>query len=470
MNIEVSSVNAFARRVNVTIPAARVNSEFDKAYREVGKRARLSGFRKGKVPRSVLEAQFGPKVREDVATLLIQEAYSAALGKHALTPVSRPALLEQGDLKDRADFSFAIGVEVRPEVVAQSYKGLSVFWPRWELTEQEVDAAVERARLGQRRLALVTDRAVELGDRVQVELKVSDGDTVVVTEPGTMVHTARETWLKGLGDSLIGLTLEQSFTGAVTFADDARNKDVAGRELQVELKVLSIQAEVVPELEQFAIERGHADVAALRAATHTQLAGGREENARNMARANLLQALIEGNPFDVPAGMVEENLQLLMSELRMQESHRGRDPRSVTFSDAQIADLRQRSAFAAKGALLLESITQLEGLSVSDEEIEAKYVELAAERGQTVEAVKGYFVKDGAVEELRQRMLEEKTLDWLLSHAVVSHEAAPVVEAAAAEAAPAVEASAEAEAPAPKRKRKSSKAAAPSDESETPSE
>lgn len=443
MNIEVSSENAFARKVNVTIPAERVSSELDKAYREVAKRARLAGFRRGKAPRNVLEAEYGPRVRSDVASFLIQEAYEKALNVHELEPVSRPSVVEQGDLKPRSAFSFSIAVEVRPSVVATAYKGLSVFWPKSEVTEEEVDAAMENRRLRQRRLASITDRAVVAGDRVQVQLTVTDGDTELLTEPGTMVNTAREIWLKGLEQVLIGLPLEGEFSGSVTFADDARNEVVAGRELQVALKVLSIQADVVPDLDdELAKELGHDDVAAMRAAVREELNKGRDNNSLNLARANLLQALIQANPFEVPRGMVEENLKLLTDELRLQEAYRGRDPRTVTFSESQLADLRERSAFAAKGALLLESVSKIEALAVTDEQIEAKYIEMAEERGQTVEAIKGYFVKDGMVEDLRQRMLEELTLDWLLAQAAVSHE---VPAAVAEEAAPAADEGATAE-------------------------
>ena len=140
--------------------------------------------------------------------------------------------------------------------------------------------------------------------------------------------------------------------------------------------------------------------------------------ARNQARANLLEELIRVNKFDVPSGMVEQSLQMLVQELKMQQAYRsGRDPRTIHFGDAQMADLRVRAEFAAKSALILEFVSGKEGLEVTDADIEAKYQELADERGQTVEAVKGWFTKDGGIDELNDRILEEKTLDWLLERA-----------------------------------------------------
>jgi trigger factor len=445
MQIEVTSDNAFARRVNVTVPASTVKSELERAYRTYGRRVRLPGFRKGKVPRRVIEAQFGPNIRADVAQNLIQRGYTTALTEHDLEPVSRPSVVSQGEVVAASDFEFTIALDVRPAVVAESYTGLDVYWPKWEVEESAIDSAVESRRQAQARLVAVDDRAVASGDMVQVELTAKDGDDVVLQEPGTLVRTEGDSWLRGLEGHLEGLAIDESKEAEVTFAADARNEDVAGKTLSVSMKVLSIQAMATPELtEELASEMGYDSIAAMRDTMRDQLSKGREEQARNQARANLLQALIDANPFEVPSGMVAQNLELLQQELRLQYAYAGHDPKTVQFSDAQLADLRVRAGFAAKGALLLEHVSTTENIAVTDDDVEAKLEELAAQRGQTVEALRAYFGGDDEAEELRNRILEEKTLDWLLEHSNVTHDApaAPVVEEPVAEA-PAAEAAAE---------------------------
>ncbi|MCB9682014.1 MAG: trigger factor [Alphaproteobacteria bacterium] len=429
MQIEVVNENAYTRKVNVTIPAADVRSALDKAYVSIGKRARLPGFRAGKVPRRVLEAQYGPSIARDVAGDLIQDAWTKAIADHGIEPVSRPNVVDQGPVKANVDFAFVIGVEVKPAVTCDTYEGLDVYWPKWEVTDAEIDAAVERERQAQSRLTAVTGRAVQLGDTVQVELTVKDGDEVVVSEPGTLVRTLGETWLKGLGDFLTGLEIDAGKDGEVTFADDARNTDVAGKTLAVSAKVLGIQAYEAPALDDaLAKEIGHADVATMRTAVAGQLSKGREEQARNQARANLLEALIAANPFDIPAGMVEQNLQMLVEEFKLQQSYQGVDPRNIRFTQAQMADLRQRAVFAAKGGLLLEAVATMAKIEVTDDHVEAKLQELADDRGQSIEAVRGWFQQDGALQDLKERLLEEFTLDFVLGKAKVTHEAPEVLQ------------------------------------------
>ena len=431
MNIEVTSENAYARKVEIIVPPATVKDELDRAFRSLARTVKLRGFRPGKAPRKVLEAQFGPRIHSDVAQDLIQKAYVDALSSHSMEPVSRPSIVDQGELASADGFKFTIAVEVKPEIEVPNYKGLEVYFPKHVVADDELEAAVESKRKTQSRLVAVEDRAVEVGDRAQVELKVTDGDDVVAEAPGTLIHTAGDPWFAGIEEMLVGMSIDEEKAGKVTFAENARNEDVAGKELDVSVKLLAIQANETPELDdELAKEMGYeGGVEELRAAVGDQLLKGREDAARNQARANLLQVLIEANPFDVPSGMIDDNLKLLEDELRLQQAYAGRDPRSVTFSEAQMADLRNRAAFAAKGGLILEWVSATEEITVDDNDVEAKYVELAEARGANVEAIKGYFVKDGAVDELKQRILEEKALDWLLEQSVLS-DVAPVVEAA----------------------------------------
>ncbi len=465
MKVDVVALGSYQRKLQVSVPAAAVRGELDKAYGQLRHRVRLPGFRPGKAPRKILEARFGPQVKGDVAQSLIEQGWRQAIADHELQPVGQPSV--DAPQLGGDDFEFTITVDVRPEIALEQYIGVEVEYPAVEVDPTELDVEVARRLEGEQRLVAVT-RPVEAGDFVLVELTATaEGEEEpVAQEMGTMVRTAEDPYYPGLESMLVGLSEGEEKSGTVSFGAEARNEAVAGRELSVTVKVHSVQANEIPELtdelaESMGFEGG---VLAMRAAIEMQIREGRESTARNQARANLLQALIDRNPFDVPDGMVEEQLQVLVDELRYQEALRGRDPRKVNFSEAQMRDLRIRSAFACKGGLILEHVVKTENLAVTDDDLEAKYQEMADERGQTVEAIRGYFLKDDAVEMLRERLLEERTLDWLLERAEIKAPAA--AEAPAAEE-PAVEEPV-AEAPKKKttRKKATPKAAAPAPEAE----
>ncbi len=420
MKVDVESVGSFQKRITLTVPPERVSGELDKAYKQLARRVRLRGFRPGKAPRRVLEARFGAQVEADVAQELIQVGWRHALDNGDLQPVSQPNLSDSGSVKSKTGFSFTITVDVRPEVALEQYTGLDVAYPKVEVSTDEVDAAVTAKLEGEAKLEEVTGRAVAQGDMALVELTVRDGDDEVAKEMGTMIRTDGDPYYPGIEALVIGAELNTEVEGEVSFAADARTEAVAGRSLPVSLKVLSIQSYTVPSLDDELAEKlgyeGGAD--GMRTAIEGQLREQRDVLARNQARANLLEELIKVNKFDVPTGMIEQSLQMLVEELKMQQAYRtGRDPRTIHFGDAQMADLRIRAEFAAKSALILEFVSGKEGVEATEADLEAKYQELADQRGQTVEAVKGWFTKDNAIDELKDRILEEKTLDWLLERA-----------------------------------------------------
>jgi trigger factor len=428
MKVDVIEVGSFQRKLQFVVPAETVRSELDQAYRLLGQRARLKGFRPGKAPKSVLEAQFGDRVQSDVANQLVQVAWRDAMSAHNLKPVSRPALEASEPVRSGSAFQFTITVEVRPELKLASYTGVEVAYPRVDVTDDEVSAAVRQRLEGSARLVDVTDRAVQAGDLVMAELTVKDGKEVVAQELGTMLRTDADPYYPGVESLLLGLSIGGKAKGEVSFAETARTESVRGRTLKVAIEVKGIQANQVPELSDALAQElgfdGGAD--GMRAALRMQIQERREELARNQARANLLEALIAANPFAVPGAMVDESLQMLMEELKLQQAWRtGRDPKTITFSEAQVRDLRARAEFAAKASLILEFVSKTESLGVTEAELEAKYQELADTRGQSLEAVKGYFLRDGAVDELKDRMLEEKTLDWLLERATLTTPDAP---------------------------------------------
>ncbi len=459
MKVQVQSVNSFQKKLTVTIPPERVRNQLDTAYRRLAGQVRLHGFRPGKAPRRVLEAKFGEQIEADVASDLIQTGWRSAVAEHDISPVSQPNLSDSGAVKSADGFTFTILVDVRPEIDLSNYTGVEVVYPKVEIGADELESAVKARLEGQAKLEEVTDRAITAGDLALVELVCSDGDDEVHREPGTMIRTEGDPYFPGIEAALVGLETGSDTEISVTFGEEARTDVVAGRTLDVQIKVMSIQSYAVPDLtDDLADEMGfEGGVDGMRVALDGQLRSGREELARNQARANVLEALIAANPFDVPDGMVQQSLQMLVEELRMAQAYRtGRDPKEIGFSEAQIADLRVRAQFAAKAGLILEYVGKAEGLDVTDGDLDSKYAELAEQSGQTVEAVKGRFLTGDNLDELRDRVLEEKTLDWLLEKSVLV-DPPPVEAAPAAEAEEAPKKPAEKKAKAPKKEAKAPK-------------
>ncbi|MCB9794727.1 MAG: trigger factor [Alphaproteobacteria bacterium] len=417
MSVSVEQVSSTQRKMTFTVPASEVSSELDRAYGNLARTVRLKGFRRGHVPRKVVEARFGRSVKDEVSSNLMNKSFSDATS--GLEFFGRPVVSDKGEVERGQDFTFAITIEVKPELALDAYTGVTVEYPVRKISDEQVQVEIDRSLQSQASLAEVEGRAAEAGDFVLASLKASEGDEVVHEHPGTMINTAAEPYYSGVEAILIGAEAGAEVSGEVTFGEDAQVEEVAGKTLQVTAKIESIQAMTTPELsDELAEQLGYEGGAeGMRFAIRSKLEQSANEAGRNQARANLLRVLIDANEFDVPRALVDQQLEALLEEIRIQRAYRGEDPRKIQFSDAQMQDYRSRARFAAKASLILEYVSGTESIVVTDDEIEAKYQEIADARGQEVAAIRGYFQKEDAVEELRARLLEEKTLDWLLERA-----------------------------------------------------
>jgi trigger factor len=407
---------------------------------------RFPGFRPGKVPRKVLEDRYGKQLRSEVAGELMNMKFQGAAS--TIDFLGQPTVEESGEL-GQGDFTFSITVQVKPEIELKQYLGLKIRYPLAPIAEAQVDGDIARRLQAQSRLVdAPAGRAVEAGDLVLTEIK--EGDTVL--EAGTMVNTANERYWPGIEALLVGLKKGKSKTGEVTIAESSATAANRGRTFEATVTVLSVQVQEVPSLSDASASAAgfEGGAEAMRAAVRMELETSANETARNQARINLLQALVASHEVSVPAALTEKNLKLLIEELGVQAAYKGRDPRSIRYSEAQIADLRVRAEFAAKAGLILESISSKEGIKITEEDMDRKYQEIADMRGQRVEAIRGYIQKDGAVADLRKHLLEERALDWVLERCDLEY----VGEGEAAE--PAAEAS-------PKKKSGKAKAEAPAE-------
>lgn len=454
-DLTIEDVSPIRRRLRFTVGAELVKAELDSAYNSLKGRARLPGFRPGKAPRNVLEARFGKQVNSDVGARLMEQAFRQAAT--ALDLAGQPAVEEQGEVRSGTGLSFVIGVDVKPAVTLEGYSGLRVEYPSAQVREADVDASVRRVLQGQARIAEVTeDRPVQAGDRVLASVKLTEGDAVLAEEAGTMVLTQGERFYPGLESLLIGLSKGGTASGQVTIGATSQYEHLKGKAVQAEVTVLGMQAVAVPDLDDsLAADLGYEGGAeGMRAALRMRLQEQVDEAARNQARVALLQQLVERNPFDVPSSMVEEQLGALVEELRVRRAYSGQDPRSVRFSDAEVADLRSRALFAARASVILAQVAKNEQIEVADGEIDARVAEIAKSRGQQVEAIRAYLQREQAFGVLRTRILEEKTLEWLL-------EASELVPTVPTEGGPT---EAPAATPAPKASKKAAKAAPPAEE------
>ncbi len=401
MKVAVEELEACKRRLAVEAPADVVQKEWERAYGRVQKQARLPGFRKGHVPRSLVKLHFADDVRREVAEHLIPDVYRQALTEARLDPVNEPDLQEV-KLEENAPLSFVAVVEVKPAIALADYKGVEVQHAPAAVSDDEAAAALEQMREQQAEFRAV-DRAAASGDLAVVDYTLRPDEHDATTANG--YH-----FVIGSGDV------------ALRFPDDHRLESLRGKGGTATLQVSEVKEKILPALDdEFAKSLGEfATLDALRAEVRKQLETRREAEQRRELEDKIVGAVLQHHEFTVPEALVMRQIAHQVEHARERLRRQGVDPDGVKWDVPKlVGELRPGAEQGVRRALLLEAIADKEGLVPADDEVEAEVEKIARASQRPAPAVRRMMEKSGDLEALRIGLRERKTLDFLIGHATV---------------------------------------------------
>jgi trigger factor len=424
LSIEVVEHPGWRRTLSVTVPEELVRAQLDRALQQAATRVKLPGFRKGKAPLAVVERQYGASVRRDTLQRVIDEAYRVALAERSLQPVSEGEM-ESVDYRPEAGLVFRISFDVRPRIELARLGGFKVERPSATVTAEQVDAALESLR-DENALWRPPDDRGPPADGDLVTVRILQVTETGAAEPGRPEdvglpwarrlrlradtrHQGRYQIVIGAGDALPGLegairSLAPGDTRdfTVSLPDDA---GVAhDRRLRITLEDRQIKD--VPDLDDaFARSLGDFDdLEGLRAKLYGDLREGASDRAEAVLRARLLDLIIEANPFDVPASMVDRYADALLGDaLRA-------DPDDAARARAEF---HPQAEGAVKRMLVLDHIAELHGLAATDAELDRRVAEIASRGQVTSGRVRDQLVKTGRLERLASDITNTKVFDFL---------------------------------------------------------
>lgn len=424
MKVNVETLSPIEKKLSVEVGPEQVAKEFERAYRGLSQRVRLPGFRPGKVPRRILEARFRDQVEQDVIQHLVEHSYQEAVEKHDFIPVAAPSITPE-KLEAGQAFRYEARVEVKPEVEAKTYKGLEYEPSKWEVTDEMVQAELERLREQLAEFVPIEDRKVgQKGDYAVVSYRGTlEGEEIAGgSGEGITVQIDEGSLLEGMAPMLEGAEIGSTVTTDVTFPEDYSVESLRGKTAQFEVTLESLKAREVPELDdEFAKDLGGKaqTLEELRTEIRTSLEKRHEAQAKRENREKIRKALVEKNPIEVPPAMVENGIDQSIAQTLEQFRSQGIDPRSLNLDIRSIREeLRADVELRVKAALLLEAIIKQEGIEVADADLEAHYASLAEDLGMEADAVRKHFERNAReMDALRERLQEDKAMELLLGEA-----------------------------------------------------
>ncbi len=442
-------------KLTIEVSAEQFEAATQKAYQKAGKRFNVPGFRKGKAPRKVIENMYGPLAFfDDAFDIVYPEAYQAAIAEQGVEPVDRPDVSIETLPEGETPLVFSLVVAVKPEVELGAYKGIEVEKRAYNVTDDEVDAAIAQLQEGVARMVDV-DRPVENGDTVNLDYSGSvdgvkfDGGTA----QGQTLTIGSGQFIPGFEEQMVGMAVGEEKDIEVTFPEEYHAENLAGKKAVFAVKVNGIQVKELPTLDdEFAKDVSEYDtLEALRDAKRQELLEQAEKNAKIQKENDVVRKAVENATVEVPDAMVERQIDSFLQDMGYRLQMQGISLEDyLKYTNTEISALRDQyradAALRVKSQLVLEAISKAEAIEATPEEIGDKVAEYAKQFGNmTVEDFEKNLQADDR-QYFADQVVVEKTLTLLVENAkeVAPKKKATRKKKAAAEA----EAPAEQEAPA----------------------
>lgn len=411
MNIEVVAKEGLKRELNIEIPAEIVTEAYDEVYDEFRKKAKIKGFRPGKVPANVIRSRFKQEATSEVVDNLINKYFSQALTEKKLDPVGKP-VLSKIDIEEGKPMTFTIGIEVMPEIEKVDYDNLVIVEPPIEVSDAEIDKVVEQMRKSNADIRAV-DRPSEKSDIVICDLEVIEGDVDSEKMPlqNQEIDLDNQYTVSEFREGLLGVKRDENREIKIAYPDDYPDENFAGKAITYKVIVKEVKERILPLLnDDFAKQAGQGEtLLELRLAIRKHIEAEMKTDAARGAKRAIIDQLTEKNKIDVPEAMVESYLNGVVEDFTKSGDK---------FDEKELREkYRPVGLNAVRWYLLYHHLAQQEKIEVSTEDTENWIKKFADNYRMEVPQAKELLAKTGKGGEIKDGILEEKVVDFLTSGA-----------------------------------------------------
>ncbi len=423
MQVQIEEVSPVETKLIVEVPWENVNGKLGKSYRDLAKQVNLKGFRRGKVPRSVLERMFSDRVHAEVASELVRESFMTALSEHKLQAVAEPRVESQIEINKGKPTSFEAIVEVKGEVKVEDYKGMELTKRPIKIDEDDLEHTLSHLRKDHMDLLPIEDRnELTTDDMVTLSMKGSIGDQEIDRDDINLdLGDDHHEPLPGLHAKIVGLALDtKDHEIVIEIPEDHEEEQVAGKTAKFLVSVIEAKYKDLPELnDEFAKDTGKAETMEELRATIRKEA---EERQAAQIKSELQQAavaeLIKRNPIAVASSLTERVIQNRFQRL---QSMMGIQPgmQGPPLDEATRERLSDGAEDEVRGQLLLDALAEAEGIEVSDEAVDARVADMAARSGKTAGRLKAEMSRDGRLDNIVYQLKQDKAVDIVIDNAKV---------------------------------------------------
>jgi trigger factor len=420
MQSNVEILGLLERRLNVTVPQEKIETEVEGRLKRLARTAKIHGFRSGKVPLKIVSQQYGPQVRQEVIGDVLQKSFGEAVLEQKLRVAGYPRFEAKEVIENAPHFEFSATFEVYPDVILGDFKSISIEQPVMQVSSADVDKAIEIMRK-QRTQYDVVERAVMEGDRINIDYRgMIDGIEFDGGSANNFLLVLGEgQFVEDFEESMIGMNKEQRKTFEVVFPVDYHGKEVSGKTATFEVKLNLVEESRLPELnEEFAKSLGitNGNIEKMYAEVQANLEREVSKRIKTKVKEKVMQVLLDTIAIETPKALVALELDRLMQSTRDDLKERG-----MNVKDAPLPqDLFQEQAERRVNlGLILAELIKTYDLHAKPEQVRALVEEFARSYENPGEVVKLHYSSKERLNEAESAVLEDNVVAWVLEKANV---------------------------------------------------
>ncbi len=422
--VKVEEISPVKKKLLFDISWVDVKNELDACYRDMNRKAKIKGFRPGKVPRKILESMYKDHVEGEAITNLVNKYYWNAVKEKGITVVTQPEI-DQNGIEEEKNFVFAATVEVEPVIEPNNYIGLELEKQEKEVTENDVESRLQQIRHMFGTMEEVTDdREVKGGDFVVIDFTGTLGGESLkeMTSENYLLEIGSGAFVPGFEDQIIGMKKDQTKRIQVKFPDDYGMQRIAGKDIEFSVTLKSIKERVLPEIDENFIRNfdKFESLEELRTDIRETL---KEENVARSETAlkdQIVTKLLESNEFEAPPSFIERQIYYMMADTRRAMASRGLSRKEIDELSAKYKEIyRDEATKVVKSVILMKNIAVKESISVDDGELDGKIMAMAQRRGQDFEPFKKSLEDADMIENIKEEILTSKAFGFVEGKATI---------------------------------------------------
>jgi trigger factor len=415
----VALIEGCKHTLEVTVPAAEVEQETERAAADIQKKVRLPGFRPGKAPLSIVKTRYSGDIRQEVLEKLVPKFLNAAAEKENLRPVSRPEIsdvhLHQGEpLRFKAEF------EVAPNFDLGEYRGLTVTYTEPEVTDADIETRLNQLRDSKAEFVNEDPRPLQDGDYAMISLESLSGLAEKISQDELSLKIGGETTMAAFSENLRGASPEETREFDVTYPEDYERKNLAGRTVRFRGTVKAVRRRELPDLnDEFAKDLGdYQTLEELKETIRKGILREREQVAQQEAKNELIDELVDAHNFPVPDAYVDRQIEMnLENQIRMLVAQ-GMDPKGLKLDWQKVREAgKDRATRDVKASLLLDKIAEREAIAPTQDEVDREVQKIARQSKEAVAMTRAKLQKEGTIPKIASNIRTEKTLNFLFEQA-----------------------------------------------------